>query len=82
MQQLQVPLKKWLFQTVSAHCHLFSSKVFFPAFLFPTPRFFFSMMDEIPALLCEVDQPKLEQDIEVSMKNTYLMAFPSTSTIA
>lgn len=40
------------------------------------------MMDEIPALLCEVDQPKLEQDIEVSMKNTYLMAFPSTSTIA
>lgn len=39
------------------------------------------MMDEILALLCEANQLKLEQDIEVSMKNTHLMAFPSTGTI-
>lgn len=39
-------------------------------------------MDGIPALSCEANQPKLEQDIEVSVKNTHLMAFPSTSTIA
>lgn len=40
------------------------------------------MMDEIPALLCEANQLKLEQDTEVSMKNTYLIAFPSTVVIA
>lgn len=40
------------------------------------------MMDEILALLCEANQLKLEQGIEVLMKNTYLMAFPSTGTIA
>lgn len=40
------------------------------------------MMDEILALLCEANQLKLERDIEVSMKNTCLMAFPSTGTIA
>ncbi|RLW02004.1 hypothetical protein DV515_00007578 [Chloebia gouldiae] len=39
-------------------------------------------MDEIPALPCEANQAKLEQDTEVLIKNTYLMAFPSTSTIA
>lgn len=39
-------------------------------------------MDEIPTLLAEANQLKLEEDIEGSMKNTYLMAFPSTGTIA
>lgn len=34
-------------------------------------------MDEIPALLVEANRQKLKQDFEVSMKNTYLMVFPS-----
>lgn len=41
-----------------------------------------STMDEITALLAEANQLKLKQDFEASMKNTYLMAFPSTLTIA
>lgn len=39
-------------------------------------------MDEIPAQPVEANKLKLKQDFEVSMKNMYLMAFPSTVTIA
>ena len=37
-------------------------------------------MDEIPALLIEANRLKQKQDFDVSMKNTYLMAFPSMVT--
>lgn len=39
------------------------------------------MMDEIPAQAVKANRLKLMQDFEVSMKNMYLMAFPSTVTI-
>lgn len=37
-------------------------------------------MDEIPAQPVEANRLKPKQDFEVSMKNMYLMAFPSTVT--
>lgn len=53
-----------------------------PAFPDFFPSFLFSTMNEILTLLAEANQLKLEKDTEGSMKNTYLIAFPSTGTIA
>lgn len=74
VQQLQVPPRSGYFRqpVLTATC---LSNFFFP-------KGFCSTMDEIPALPCEANQLKVEQGIEVSMQNTYFMAFPSTGTIA
>lgn len=73
VHQLQVPPKEWIFQS---QCSLPPA---FPPFFFC--QVIFSMMDEIPALLCEANQLKLEQDVEVSMKLPILWLFPAQALL-
>lgn len=70
MHHLEVPPKERLFQ---------SQHSVPPVFLAFSAQ---NVMDEILALPVEANWLKPDEDFEVSMKNMYLMAYPSTVTMA